>query len=155
MIQVFKYIPELDAFVCTPEFQAIVGFLGLAEWTPVVWICRYFGMDNDYAEHFFDNWDERKAIEEKAKEMGYNDYSELLIVVPERFKDGKDGPCHSNEMRKRFWTDVMKSLKLSLETIIEEARENNEKCKWAEDDTEDFIVDLEERINEMKKKHNS
>lgn len=148
MIEIFKYIPELDAFTCTKEYMEIAEQLGICEWTPVVWIGRLFILDNDYGEHWHDNWDEREEIEEKAKELGYCS-SELLIVVPTVFQNGKDGPCHSDGMRKMFWTDVMKSLKLSLDTIIEEARKNNEYNKG----DMDYIENLEERIGEMRKKY--
>ena len=96
------------------------------EWSPVVWIGRYFTRDNDFGEHWFDNHDERDKLEGKAKQLGY-DSDELLIVVPERYQDGKDGPCHSPELRKKFWTDVFSSLHLSLDTLFEEARYNNKR----------------------------
>lgn len=35
-----------------------------------------------------------------------------MIVVPDRFQDGRDGPCHPAEIRNVFWTDVLKSLEL-------------------------------------------
>lgn len=35
MIQVFKYISELDAFICTSEYLEIAETLGLIEWAPV------------------------------------------------------------------------------------------------------------------------
>jgi hypothetical protein len=145
MIQVFKYIPELDCFICTPEYEQIVLTLGISEWNPVVFIGRYFLMDNDFGEHIFDNWDE---IEEKNA-MGHGNYEQLFIVVPDKFQNGKDGPCHSDKMRKMFWTDVLKSLKLELNTLIEEAREANNKYS-----TEDrvWIPDLESKIKQVLEK---
>ena len=47
-----------------------------------------------------------------------------MIVVPDRFVDGKDGPCHTPEIRKAFWTDVLKSLEISYELLFEVARFN-------------------------------
>lgn len=123
MIKVFDYIPELDAFKCTDAFREITELLSLAEWTHCVWIGRFFLLDNDFGEHWHDNWEEREKIDDRAKELGYNS-DELLIINPERFSNGLDGPCHDASQRKRFWTDVMKSLHLSLETIFEEARLN-------------------------------
>ena len=151
MIKVFDYIDELDAFVVRPEFSNIVRRLGVSEWSDVVWIGRYFARDQDFGEHWFDNWEEREALEDQAKKLGY-DYEELLIVVPERFAAsdpicphcehgevkefktfpcpycrrkvhvGADGPWHPAELRKRFWTDVLKSFHISLDTIFEQAR---------------------------------
>lgn len=155
MIKVFDYIEELDAFVVRNEFSVLVQKLGLGEWSNVVWIGRYFARDQDFGEHWFDNWEEREALEEKAEALGI-DYEQLLIVVPDRFAEsdpicihcfnkdgdsgeysyrylpcpkcgkdihvGPDGPCNPPELRKRFWTDVLKSLHISLETLFEQAR---------------------------------
>jgi hypothetical protein len=141
MIKVFDYITELDCFKVNKEFSEINNDLGLCECSDVVWIGRYFSLDNDFGEHWFDNWDERDAAEEKASALGYK-YEDLLFIKPERFQNGEDGPCHTDEQRKMLWTDVCKSLHLSIETIIEEARKNNDKSK----NSEDYIEDLEERI---------
>ncbi len=116
-VKVFDYIPELDAFQPTKEYAEIATGLGLVEWTPVVWIGRLFTLDNDYGEHWFDNWDERHALREKARKLGY-EADCLYIVVPSRFKDGANGPCHTDSERKAFWTDALKSLSLDLETLI-------------------------------------
>ena len=98
----------------------LVDSLKISEWSWVEWIGRYFTLDNDYGEHWFDNWDEREALEGKAEAMGYA--SELLLVVnPARMMNGKDGPCHTAEERKQFWTDVLRNLKLSLQTLFNEA----------------------------------
>jgi hypothetical protein len=75
------------------------------------------------------------------------DVGDLLIVVPERLTGGDDGPCHPPEVRKRFWTDVLKSLELSYETLFEEARLQNAKAK--EVSSEGYIKDLEERIRQI------
>src|SRR5262249_34215075 len=119
-VRVFEYVPELDAFLITKEFQRLASSLGLMEWHAAVWIGRLFMLDNDYGEHWFDNWDEREAVEEKAREMGIDSH-DLMIFTPERFANGRDGPCHSPELRKLFWTDVLKSLELSHELLFEEA----------------------------------
>lgn len=144
-IKIFDYFYEYDAFLPTKEYNEIASYLGLAEWTPVVWICRLIGMDNDYAEHIFDNWDERELLEKKYE----IDADEYLIVNPDVFKDGKNGPCNTPEIRKKFWTDVFKSLELSLDLIFEKARQNNEK-----ETSEDFkIQNLEERIKKIRDKY--
>lgn len=131
-IKVFTYIDSLDCFVTCKRFEMISCYLGLCEWTPVVWMCRLFGLDNDYAEHFFDNFEEREEREEKAKRdgidlesLGITDITHMLIVVPERFIDRQDGPCHSDALRKTFWTDVFKSLEISIETLVDAAIELN------------------------------
>lgn len=126
--KVFQYVEELDAFLVTPEFANLSERLGLTEWTPVVWIGRLFTLDNDYGEHWFDNWDERDALEDRANELGIDCY-DLMILKPERLEDGSDGPCHSPELRKLFWTDVLKSLELSHDLLFAKAREENAEWK--------------------------
>jgi hypothetical protein len=187
-MKVFEYISEIDAFIVNKEFDNACDLLGISEWSSVVWLGRYFMLDQDYGEHWFDNWDEREETEARAKELGLEyDYSELLIVVPERLaatgstchsckmkgadidslkcprcgKDiyvGPDGPCHTDELRKQFWTEVLKSLELSLEFLIAEAREiqkgrlasprvfGEEKVFWEK---------FEDRIKEVEEKYGS
>jgi hypothetical protein len=145
-IRVFKYIEELDAFVVTKEFAELSDRLGLTEWNYVVWIGRLFILDNDYGEHWFDNWDERESLANKAKEFSIEE-NDLLIIVPEFFANGKDGPCHPPEIRKAFWTDVLKSLELSYELLFAEAKLFNEQEKRFE--TSFYIEDLEERISKI------
>jgi hypothetical protein len=178
-IKVFDYIPELDCFVVREEFKVLMERLNLSEWTPVVWVCRLFILDNDYGEHLFDNWDEREQFGKKIKELGLKfDENELMIVVPERFAGkspycfncnkrvekaicpeckselhvGADGPCHSDEQRKRFWTDVLDCLSLDLETIFVEARENNEHIKGCVL-KEYAIENIEEIITEIRREY--
>ena len=145
-VRVFRYIKPLDAFLVTNEYGSLAGRLGLAEGHPAVWIGRLFTLDNDYGEHWFDNWEEREAHSTQAAQMGI-DVGDLLIIVPERLAGGDDGPCHPPEVRKRFWTDVLKSLELSYETLFEEARLQNAKAK--EVASEGYIKDLEERIRQI------
>ena len=136
----FRYLEELDAFVVTEEFDALATDLGLNEWHAAVWIGRLLAMDNDYGEHVFDNWDEREA-REGAHGI---EADRLMIVVPSRFQDGADGPCNSPEMRKAFWTDVLRSLDLSLETIFAQARDHNERMRSLLPPY--FLPDLDARI---------
>lgn len=146
-LRVFEYLQELDVFLVAPEFQQISADLGIAEWNPVVWIGRLFIMDNDLGEHWFDNWDQRELAGKQAKELGIEcDSDALMIVVPERFCDGRDGPCNSPGIRKRFWTDVIKSLELSLDLVFDVAREANEREKLRPAGDSAFRADLEERI---------
>jgi hypothetical protein len=145
-IHPFDYIEELDAFVLTEEFKTASDLLGLAEWHAAVWIGRLFTLDNDLGEHWFDNWEEREAMETRAQELGI-DATDLMIVVPDRFADGRDGPCHPPELRKAFWTDVLKSLELSYQLLFDEARLANAQTK--ELFPEEFIDDLEERISQL------
>ena len=73
---------------------------------------------------------------------------------PERFQDGKDGPCNPPQLRKRFWTDVLRSLELTYELLFDTARERNERLREAlpPDVLEkvDYLPDLEERIARVK-----
>ena len=108
-----------------------------------MWIGRLFARDNDNGEHWFDNGEQRQAEESAAAAAGLEP-EELLIVVPARFKDGRNGPCHSGGFRKRFWTDVLKSLELSLDLPFDEAREiNTSYSKYA---AGEFKPDLEDWI---------
>lgn len=164
-LKVFKYIEELDCFVVTDEYKEIADYLGLTEWNPVVWIGRLFILDNDYGEHWFDNWDLRKQKESEAQALGIDDI-DLMIINPDRFKNDKDGPCHSPEIRKKFWTDVLKSLELSYDLLFDEARlvekEKRELIERAEDSNDrnlksltealSPIENLEERIKKLKSK---
>ena len=148
MIKVFDYIEQLDCFKINDEFKSIADLLGLTEWSEVVWIGRYFMLDNDYGEHWFDNWDEREALEEKAFALGYK--SEFLFIInPRSFINNKDGPCHTDEERKFFWTDVCKSLALSFTTIFAEARKNN----LRQYSSSAYIPGLEERIEQVQLKY--
>jgi hypothetical protein len=71
-----------------------------------------------------------------------------LIIDPNRFKNGIDGPCHDPAIRKQFWTDVLKSLELSYELLFAEARSFNMKHKTYLQ--EYYIPDLEERIERIR-----
>lgn len=154
-IRVFKYIAELDAFVITEEYKRLATELELTEWHEAVWIGRLFHTDNDVGEHWFDNWDEREVIQAKATELGY-DESELMIIVPERFFDEnvKDGPCFSAEIRKAFWTDVLKSLELSYELLFEVARYEAKRHHSKGKEPVEKLKDLEKRIAGIKERSN-
>lgn len=147
MIKIFSYLQELDCFIVDPTYKKVADFLGLTEWNEVVWIGRFFSMDNDVGEHWFDNWDLRAPLETKAKELGF-DTTELFILDPDRFKNYYDGPCHTPEERILFWKDVLMSLHLSYETLFREARKLNEERRQY--DPEDYIPDLEERITQLR-----
>lgn len=151
MIQVFKYIEQLDCFIIDNEYKNIIDSLGLAEWNEVVWIGRYFLLDNDNGEHWFDNWDLRENLEAKAKQLGIES-DNLLIVAPERFKNDYDGPCHTDIERKMFWTDVLKSLRLSYDTIFNEAKKVND-LRGIND--KNYISDLDNRIQSLKERPRS
>jgi repressor LexA len=142
-VRVFTYIPQLDAFVVTDQYRALADRLGLTEWHPVVWIGRLFTLDNDYGEHWFDNWEEREALADAARQLGIAP-EELLIIAPDRLKNDADGPCHTAAFRTQFWTDVLKSLELSYDTLFEEARRGNAERRTVL--PEAYIPDLEERI---------
>lgn len=151
-LRVFEYIASLDAFDVTEQYREISSTLGLTEWNPVVWIGRLFTMDNDFGEHWFDNWDLREHIRPEAEKLGRN-ADDLLIIDPERLQDGRDGPCNTPEFRKRFWRDVLISLELDSHLLFEKARELNRKTaeyliEHPNDPgyREDFIPDLEDRI---------
>lgn len=58
-------------------------------------------MDNDFGEHWFDNWEERDKVESKARTFGI-EYDDLFVIDPSRFKDSRDGPCHTDMERKCF-----------------------------------------------------
>lgn len=152
-IKIFKYIPELDAFDITPEYRMIVEELPcLAEWNPVVWMGRLFTLDNDYGEHWFDNWIERDAIEKKARAMGYDENS-LYVIDPKRFKDNVDGACHTDEERQLFWTDVIKSLTLDFDTICTFAIKYNYPSRYGDGSRNpDHIPNLKKKIEELRKK---
>ena len=146
-LKIFQYIAELDCFVVTEHYRRVADYLGLAEWHPVVWIGRLFLLDNDYGEHWFDNWDLRDQLRPEAEKRGIS-YEDLLIIEPDRFQNGADGPCHSSEVRKRFWTDVLQSLELSYDLLFAEARVINSKHQeWLPDH---YIADLEHRIEQVR-----
>lgn len=142
-VKIFRYYEEIDAFTVTDEFKELSKTLGLVEWHHAVWIGRLFIMDNDFGEHWVDNWDERERILDDLDRLGL-DQSEVFVIAPEKFADGKDGPCNTPETRKIFWTDVLRSLELSYELIFAKARQFNQ---WAKDNLDqDYIPDLEIRI---------
>ncbi len=49
-IKVFDYIEQLDCFVVNKDFKEIADYLGLTEWNPVVWIGRYFFLEQKIIE---------------------------------------------------------------------------------------------------------
>ena len=158
-IKVFVYVPELDALTVTDEYREIAAILGLTEWHPVVWIGRLFTMDNDFGEHWFDNWELRERGEDRAKELGL-DATRLFFIDPDRFQDGRDGPCHTPEFRKLFWKDVLSSLELSLALLFEEARNFNARAKKLADEHPgeaslqgSYLPDLEDRIKALWEKY--
>jgi len=120
--KVFDYLEELDCFRVNKKFKEVVDEMLLSEWSGVEWIGRYFTLDNDYGEHWFDNWVQREAVAGKVKSLGFEDESELLIIDPKRLANYADGPCHSDEARKQFWHDVLYNLELSLQTLANECR---------------------------------
>jgi hypothetical protein len=85
-------------------------------------------------------------IEKEIDLLGL-DLSDILIVDPDRFSNGQDGPCHSDEERKQFWTDVLKGLHLSYTVFFAEAKHLKEKRRLL--GQEHFIVDLEDRIEKI------
>lgn len=143
-VKIFHYVPDVDAFVVTEEYAQIARALDLWEWSPVVWIGRLFALDNDYGEHWFDNWHARETRINSARRAGMST-EDLLVIDPDRFMDGKDGPCHSDAIRREFWHDVLDSLELSYSLLFAKARAENEDRRNGPDD--DFIEDLEERIH--------
>ena len=176
-IKVFDYNQDLDCFFCTDLFTEISDALGLTEWSPVVWIGRLFNRDQDFGEHWFDNWDERDNLwaEKKSKFPPGKTYEDALIIVTDRLTEpheafcihckrhtrhaecpncsksitvGGDGPCTSDKLKKMFWTDILSSLEISLETMFEAAREF-----YSEEFSE--IPDLEKVIQELKGKYGS
>ena len=142
----FKYISELDCFVVNPEYKIIVDQLGLSEWNEVVWIGHYFAPDNDYGEHSFDYWEERDELEKKAESIGIK-YDDLFIINLNRFKTNIDRPSHTESERKKGWIDNLKSLDLSLDTIIAESKKLNRENK---DAGEPYISDLDKVIEQLK-----
>ena len=151
----FDYIKELDAFIINKEFDELSNQLGIKEWHSAVWIGRFFTLDSDYGEHWFDNWTLREHIQIDAQKLGFED-TELMIIDPFRFKMknfGGDGPCHTDKHIKQFWTDILKSMKISLKTLAEEARKNKkelEKLGASNNPDFEYIKDLEERIQKIK-----
>ncbi len=142
-LRIFHYLAELDCFVVTDEYRRVADALGLTEWHPVVWIGRLFTLDNDYGEHWFDNWDLRETREQAATKLGL-DSSDLMVIDPARFSNNQDGPCHSAEIRRQFWVDVLKSLELSYELLFAVARTYNERMKEIHEPN--YLADLEARI---------
>lgn len=109
-LKVFDYQPEKDCFTVTPLYIEVSDTLELSEWNPVVWIGRLFMLDNDFGEHWLDNWYDNQELGEYR-------------IDPMRMHKGEDGPCNSISTRKLFWRDVLSSLSLSFELLSEKARE--------------------------------
>ncbi len=145
-LKIFRYLEDLDCFVVSAEYRKVADQLGLSEWNPVVWIGRLFTLDNDYGEHWMDNWELREQLKPEAEKRGIP-YEDLMIIDPDRFKNDDDGPCHTPELRKKFWTDGCKSLELSYDLIFAEARAENAKIR--EVLPEEYLEDLEQRIERV------
>ena len=147
-LRIFDYLADLDCFVVNEQYQSIADVLGLSEWHPAVWIGRLFLMDNDYGEHWFDNWELREQLQSEAEKRGIPSET-LMVIDPERFKNNADGPCHPSEIRKQFWTDVLQSLELSYELLFAQARLVNTENQGSFPDM--YIEDLEERIEHIRR----
>ena len=111
-------------------------------------------MDNDFGEHWFDNWAGREALRASAAQLEV-DADSLLIVDPERFQDGRDGPCNSPEFRRAFWSEVLQGLELSAELIFEKARDVNSTASERPDLAECYLPDLEDRIERWRQEYAS
>ena len=107
-------------------------------------------MINDYGEHWFDHWEDRDELEEAALKLGIESY-DLMIVKAETLSTEWDGSCHSREIRKMFWTQVLKSLKLDMQFLIALACEENQKVVERPDC---YLPDLEQRIERLCQKFN-
>ena len=77
----------------------------------------------------------------------------MFFVDPTRFQNGRGGPCHSDDFRKRFWTDVLLSLELDVTLLFDEARTVQKTLKKQRDafpdesdETFGYIPDIEARI---------
>lgn len=143
-MRIFRHVEALDCLVLTPEYSQLAELLEIAGWESYAWIGRLFTLDNDYGEHWFDNEDEQDEREEAAERLGL-DPEELLVVDPERFANGSDGPCNTPEFRKRFWTEVLVSLDLSEDLIVDKA------LAWHRQYSDSFLVEeLEKRVADMR-----
>ena len=94
-------------------------------------------MDNDYGEHWFDNWalrDERRYLAEK---VGIP-LEKMMVIDPDRFKDELDRPCNPPELRKEFWQNVLATLSLDLEFLFSKARQLNAKARNLETEHPDY-----------------
>jgi hypothetical protein len=158
-IRVFNEVKALDAFIVTPEFEEIAAQLGLVEWNPVVWLGRLFSLDNDYGEHWFDNWDLRDELQPQAEQLQIPT-EKLMVIDPDRFKNDLDGPCHPPELRKAFWHNVLASLTLDLEFLFKMARYQNAQARQAAAEQSDDpfaqelpLGDLEARIQTIRQKY--
>lgn len=109
-------------FSVTQEYASIATKLSLFEWSPIIWIGRLICLDNDYGEHIFDNWNERDALLMACPNIKLHE-TEIFIVSPDRLKNGKDGPCNTDDVRKLFWENVFESLSLDLELLFIKAEE--------------------------------
>ncbi|HIH11881.1 TPA: hypothetical protein HA241_06845 [Candidatus Woesearchaeota archaeon] len=146
-VQVFSYVPALHAFVVNDNYKNISDRLGLEEWNPVVWLGRYFCLDNDYGEHWMNCDERRDQIMSEIRRLGLAP-EQVYVVDADYFQQsGQDG-VHSSELRGLFWRDLLSSLRLSYELLFEEARYANEltATHLSTDDT-DYIADLEQRID--------
>lgn len=96
----------------------------------------------------------KSKIQKSAKIFKYIPSLDCFVVEP-KFKgiaeklglrEWSEVVCHTQKERKQFWTDVLKSLELSYETIFNEARKFNKRRKKND---HDYIKDLEKRIKEV------
>lgn len=135
-MRVFVFHPRLQAFTYSPPYEELTTLLEL-DWESRAWIGRLFSMDNDVGEHWLDNDDFVDSVREEAESMGLDpDRLVLMRIDPSRMVDGRDGPCHTPELRLRFWNEVLASLDLSPEIIHDYAKSFHGKYsspeEWAE-----------------------
>lgn len=152
-IKVFKKLHNFNAYILEEKYKEICKTLGIIGWEQYAFIGRFFLMDNDSGEHWMDNWELRESI---SPSLPPNlDESEILIIDPSKFQNKIDGPNHTNHERLSFWTDVLNSFHISLDTLINEARKNKkswEEIGYTQEEVNEgkYIHDLEERIKKLK-----
>src|SRR5262249_16986453 len=131
-------------FHLTPEYTSLAEAVQMEGWEAFAWLGRLFSLDNDVGEHWFDNWDLREQRAEAAARHGL-DTNTLLIVNPRCMAGGRDGPCHTDELRGRFWKEVLMSLELSEDLIIAKARDFHGRLSDPSA-VDEVLAELEERV---------
>lgn len=135
-IPIFQYHESLDGFTIHPAYQKWFISTGVLESPPVDWIGCLLCLDNGFGEILFENDALRVKHADQIHALGL-DPSQVFFLEPKRFQTGEDGPCHTDEFRKSFWTQTLRQLRVTPELL---QRLNTSQIQYPRENRSHFFI---------------